>query len=160
MCENPVCVCKPCACTPCHCNIEDSIAETTLYFGPPNKRKGNTLIYEKNRPFNAKIQEVEIGPNVTGVELVFVFYNETESLVIMEIPVLAEEIGNITHYLLSFSEYDIMGSENGIVSAIHNHHVLDEPKIYYIHFQMKASVSLLVKNLSVLWNDLSYLISL
>lgn len=116
------------------------------YLGPGEK-KPHITTFKKHRNFgNFTLEGVPVYSGGDLTETFFSFFSSPQgNLTISEIPCTANEIAFISSYLLEVG---------GIVSAIHNHHVLDNPKIYYIHWQMRGDPEKIAEAVQDLWEYL------
>ena len=96
--------------------------------GKPHEKKKNLLVYEYDRDIDAKIVGYDLngGPDIS-IELHFYLKRNADILLMVEIPLVEDEIADIEQKLLK---------GGGVISAIHNHWLFDEPKLYFLHYQI------------------------
>jgi hypothetical protein len=117
------------------------------YFGK-GKIKGNSITFEKHRQcLNPHITGISVsGGDVDEAFISIIKSKESSYLIISEIPCLSQELRDLTQIVINIG---------GTVTAIHNHWITDEPRIYYLHWQMiTTDIQKNIKLLLYLWHYL------
>lgn len=119
------------------------------YLGLPSEEKGNRITFKKDRKFkDLRIQNVSVtGGDVDEAFISFFRINPDEVLAISELPLLEHELGPVERYLMNLG---------GVISAIHNHWLYDNPKVYYLHWQIRGDYEQIAERFSHLWNQLCF----
>ena len=101
---------------------------------------------KKHRKIPVTIKDVSVeGGDVTEAFASFKFVNSKDALVIVEIPATSNEVSKISKDLLKIG---------GVITAIHNHWIYDQPRMYYIHWEVRGNAIKILRGIKRLFSYL------